>query len=64
MLDIDNTNSGVISHIYEVIAYLAKEYGLEKGFRVVSNCNEYAGQTVFHLHFHLIGGRELSDKMA
>ena len=64
MLEINEKNSDVISHIFEVIANIAKEKNLEKGFRVVSNCNEYAGQTVFHLHFHILGGKQLSLTMA
>lgn len=64
MLEINEENSEVISHIFEVIALIAKNKGLEKGFRVVSNCNEYAGQTVFHLHFHILGGKQLSLEMA
>ena len=64
MLEINETNSTVISHIFEVITLIAKEQGLEKGFRVVSNCNEHAGQTVFHLHFHILGGQQLSLEMA
>ena len=50
-------NSAVIAHIYEVIAKLAKELDLKDGFRVVSNCGESAGQSVFHIHFHLLAGR-------
>lgn len=50
-------NSAVVAHIFEVIAKLAKELGLEEGFRVVNNCGDTAGQTVKHLHFHLMGGR-------
>ncbi len=61
--EIDETNSAVVAHIFEVIAKLAKELNLDKGFRVVSNCKEYAGQSVFHLHFHLLGGEQLSMKM-
>ena len=58
--DINEENSQVISKIYESIAKIAKEQKIDKdGYRVVSNCNKYAGQTVFHIHFHLIGGREL-----
>ena len=64
ILDIDDNNSEIVAHIYEVIAKLAKEYKLEQGFRVVSNCNEFGGQTVFHLHFHILGGEKLSEKMA
>lgn len=51
-------NSAVVGHIFEVISKLAKELDLKDGFRVVSNCGEAAGQTVFHLHFHLLGGRQ------
>lgn len=57
--EITPENSAVISHIYEVIAKLAKDLGLDDGFRVVSNCGEQAGQTVFHIHFHLLAGRKL-----
>ena len=64
MMEIDEKNSQVISHIFEVIAKIAKEKNLEKGFRVVSNCNEYAGQTVFHLHFHILGGKQLTLELA
>jgi len=64
ILDIDENNSAIVAHIYEVIVKLAKEYKLEQGFRVVSNCNEFGGQTVFHLHFHILGGEKLSEKMA
>ncbi len=56
--EITTENSAVIAHIYEVIAKLAKELNLDKGFRVVTNCGEDGGQTVFHLHFHLLAGRQ------
>lgn len=59
--DITEENSKVISKIYEAIPKIAKENNIDKdGYRVVSNCNKAAGQTVFHIHFHLIGGRELT----
>lgn len=64
VMDINSENSDMIAHIFEAIAIIAKQQKLEKGFRVVSNCNEYAGQTVFHLHFHILGGRRLSMEMA
>ena len=57
MAEINEENSGVVAHIFEVAAKIAKEKGLDDGFRVVSNCGENAGQTVKHLHFHLMGGR-------
>ena len=55
--DIDESNSAVIAHIFEVAAVIAKEQGLDDGFRIVNNCGELGGQTVKHLHFHLLGGR-------
>ena len=58
--DITSENSAVIAHIYEVIAKLAKDLNLEKGFRVVNNCGEDGGQTVMHIHFHLMAGRKLA----
>jgi len=63
VMEINEENSGIVAHIFEVIAQLAKELKLEQGFRVVSNCNEFGGQSVFHLHFHLIGGVQLDAKM-
>ena len=64
LFDVTSENSAVVAHIYEVIAKLTREYKLEQGFRVVSNCNEFGGQTVFHLHFHILGGKKLDEKMA
>ena len=57
-------NSAVVAHIFEVIAAIAKAEGLENGYRVVSNCGDDAGQTVHHLHFHILGGKKLSEQMA
>ena len=57
-------NSQVVAHIFEVIPKIAAAEGLENGYRVVSNCGKDAGQTVFHLHFHILGGKELSLGMA
>jgi len=60
-LELDESNSNIISHIFAIIPKLAKELGVdEKGFRVVTNIGEYGGQTVKHLHFHMLGGRNLS----
>ena len=57
-------NSAVVAHIFEVIPQIAKAEGLDKGFRVVSNCGEDGCQSVLHLHFHILGGEKLSEKMA
>lgn len=51
----------VVGHIFEVIARLTKELGIADGFRVVTNCGEIAGQTVHHLHFHVLSGKELGS---
>lgn len=58
--DITNENSSYISAIFEAIAKIAKENNLEKGFRVVNNCGEDGGQTVGHIHFHLLARRNLA----
>ena len=57
-------NSAVVAHIFEVIGEIARAEGLTEGFRVVSNCGPHAGQTVHHLHFHILGGKQLSLEMA
>ena len=62
--EITAENSDVVAHIFQVIAKIAREEGLEKGYRVVSNCGEDAGQTVHHLHFHILGGKALALEMA
>ena len=62
--DVTAENSAVIAHIFEVIPQIAKAEGLENGYRVVSNCGADAGQTVQHLHFHILGGKKLALEMA
>ncbi|MBQ3194595.1 MAG: histidine triad nucleotide-binding protein [Oscillospiraceae bacterium] len=62
--DVTAENSAVVAHIFEVIPQIAKAEGLENGYRVVSNCGSDAGQTVPHLHFHILGGKQLSLEMA
>ena len=57
-------NSAVVAHIFEVIPRIAAAEGVEGGYRVVSNCGDDAGQTVKHLHFHILGGRKLALEMA
>lgn len=62
--EITADNSAVIAHIFEVIAKIAKEQGIDKdGFRVVSNCGENGCQSVKHLHFHILGGKKLDVAM-
>ena len=56
-------NSAVVAHVFESIAKIAKAEGLDGGYRVINNCGEDGGQTVMHLHFHLIGGEKLSEKI-
>ncbi len=58
--EINVENSVVIGKIFEAVAKIAKELGFaEKGYRVVNNCGEDGGQTVGHIHFHLLAGRNL-----
>ena len=56
---VNSENSQIVGHIFEVIAKLAKELGLES-YRVVSNIGEQAGQSVPHLHFHVLSGRDMT----
>lgn len=57
-------NSAVVAHIFSVAPKIAKQLGVdENGYRIVSNCGADAGQTVFHLHFHLLGGTKLKVEM-
>ena len=61
---INAENSGIVSKIFEKIPEIAASTGLTNGYRVISNCGADACQTVPHLHFHILGGAPLSDKMA
>lgn len=56
---VDAGNSGVVAHIFEVIAKVTAEMGIES-YRVVSNIGEQAGQSVPHLHFHVLAGRDMT----
>ena len=62
--EIDSENAAVVAHIFEIIPQIARAEGLDSGYRVVSNCGEDAGQTVHHLHFHILGGQKLALQMA
>ena len=57
-------NSDVVAHIFSVIPKIAAAESLTGGYRVVSNCGADAGQTVHHLHFHILGGKPLTLEMA
>ena len=62
--EVNSFNSHLVAHIFEVIPQIAEAENLAGGYRVVSNCGPDAGQTVNHLHFHILGGTELSTNMA
>ena len=55
--------SAVIAHIFAVIPEISKAEGLTNGYRVVTNCGADSGQTVPHLHFHILGGKQMELKM-
>ena len=58
--EITAENSDIIAHIFETIAKIAGELNLSGGYRIVNNCGEDGGQTVGHLHFHVLAGRQLA----
>jgi histidine triad (HIT) family protein len=53
-------DTSIMAHLWQTIPRVASDLGLESGYRVVVNCGHDAGQTVDHLHFHILGGRQLS----
>ena len=57
--DLNAENSAVVAHIFSKAGEIAKAAGIENGYRVVTNCGEDGGQTVFLIHFHLMGGKKL-----
>ena len=62
-LEINGENSVYFAKCFEAIRKIALAEGLDNGFRVVNNCGKDGGQSVMHLHFHLIGGRKLEEKI-
>ncbi len=58
--DLTDADEALVGHLHLVAAKLAKQFGLDDGYRLVLNCKEGAGQTVPHLHLHLLGGRGMS----
>jgi histidine triad (HIT) family protein len=61
--EINNTNSGIIAAIFESIPEIAVTAGIKNGYRLISNCGADACQTVKHLHFHILGGKQLPADM-
>jgi histidine triad (HIT) family protein len=61
--DITPENSGIISDIFLAASKIAKQCGLNNGYRIINNCGKDGAQTVKHLHFHLLGGKALGDKI-
>ena len=62
--EVNAENSVYVSKIFEVIPKIAAEAGLKNGYRIISNCGDDACQSVKHLHFHIVGGAQLSEQMA
>src|SRR5450432_1456311 len=58
--DVVEADRETVGHLHYVAARLAKQLGLEEGYRLVINCKQHGGQTVPHLHLHLLGGRHFS----
>ncbi len=63
MDEVTSENSAVVAHIFETIPKIAAKAGLTNGYRVISNCGDDACQSVKHLHFHIMGGRQLPENM-
>ena len=62
--EIGPENADAVAAIFSVIPKIAAECGLTNGYRVLTNCGEDGCQSVKHLHFHLLGGKKLSEQMA
>ena len=64
LLEVNSDDGILISKVYEVINKIAKEKKIDKdGFRVIVNCGKDAGQEVMHLHFHMLAGKKMGDKI-
>ena len=61
--EISGENSAVVAHIFEIIPQIAKAEGLDNGFRVTTNVGADGCQSVFHMHFHILGGKKLTAEM-
>jgi histidine triad (HIT) family protein len=60
---VDASNSALAAKCLEAVAKIARQEKLEKGFRVISNCGADAGQTVPHLHFHILAGKDMGETL-
>ena len=60
---IDGENSALAAKCLEAVAKIARQEHLDSGFRVISNCGADAGQTVFHLHFHILAGKNMGETL-
>ena len=61
---VNSENSKYVAHIFEKAGEIAKIMGVyESGYRIINNCGKEAGQTVFHLHFHILGGTDMGEKL-
>jgi histidine triad (HIT) family protein len=58
--DLAQVDKEILGHLHFVAMELAEKFGLADGYRVVVNCKDQGGQTVPHLHMHLLGGRHMS----
>lgn len=61
---VDECNIEIVSRIMLTIPKIADSLGLKNGYRVITNCGEDGGQTVLHLHFHILGGKKLPIKLS
>lgn len=63
--DIEEKDEALIGHLFTIAAKLARKEGIaENGYRLIINCNEHGGQEVFHLHLHLVGGKQLGPMIS
>ena len=62
--ELNEENSAYVAHIFSMVPEIAKKLGLKNGYRIVNNCGSDGCQSVFHLHFHLLGGKALSGQMS
>lgn len=61
---INEANSRVVAHIFECIPKIAASEGLDGGYRIITNIGDDGGQSVHHMHFHILGGKKLPLKLA